>query len=141
MPGLTLDEWGPSFWNTIHVLAHTSPHSMTDTQAKEYTSFIFFIAHKIPCPKCKLHFLTFLEKRKSLLLGMRKRSIFVSVMNDAHNEVNKRTGKRVFSLEEHYSMYSLVKKRKPFHRRAILSSQFLAAIALLVLVVLASKRK
>jgi len=31
----------------------------------------------------------------------------VKLLNDAHNEVNVRLGKRVYTLEEHYDVYSL----------------------------------
>jgi hypothetical protein len=31
----------------------------------------------------------------------------VKLLNDAHNEVNVRLGKRVYTLEEHYDVYAL----------------------------------
>jgi hypothetical protein len=36
----------------------------------------------------------------------------VSFLNDAHNDVNARLGKRVVSLEEHYHRYSLSGQRE-----------------------------
>lgn len=38
------------------------------------------------------------------------RSSIVKLLNDAHNEVNARTGKRLYTLEEHYQVYSFQKR-------------------------------
>jgi chorismate-pyruvate lyase len=40
------------------------------------------------------------------------RSSIVKLLNDAHNEVNARTGKRVYTLQEHYKVYSFKKHRQ-----------------------------
>ena len=43
---------------------------------------------------------------------LRTRSSIVKLLNDAHNEVNARTGKRVYTLDEHYQVYSFQKRRQ-----------------------------
>lgn len=43
---------------------------------------------------------------------LRTRSSIVKLLNDAHNEVNARTGKRVYTLEEHYQVYSFKKRHQ-----------------------------
>jgi hypothetical protein len=35
----------------------------------------------------------------------------VKLLNDAHNEVNARCGKRVYSIDEHYAVYSMTARR------------------------------
>jgi hypothetical protein len=40
------------------------------------------------------------------------RSSIVKLLNDAHNEVNARTGKRVYTLDEHYQVYSFEKRHQ-----------------------------
>ena len=39
--------------------------------------------------------------------SLRTREDLVALLNDAHNEVNARNGKRVYTLEEHYRMYQV----------------------------------
>ena len=43
--------------------------------------------------------------------ALRTRASIVKFLNDAHNEVNARTGKRLYTLEEHYQVYSFRKQR------------------------------
>lgn len=43
--------------------------------------------------------------------ALRTRASIVKLLNDAHNEVNARTGKRLYTLEEHYQVYSFRKQR------------------------------
>lgn len=43
---------------------------------------------------------------------LQTRSSIVKLLNDAHNEVNARTGKRVYTLREHYQVYSFRKRRQ-----------------------------
>jgi len=42
---------------------------------------------------------------------LKTRSSIVKLLNDAHNEVNARTGKMVYTLKEHYQVYSFRKQR------------------------------
>ena len=105
MTGITIDKWGPSFWCTLHVMAHSSPKEMDREQQQETLRFLKMFATRIPCPQCRQHFTEFLEQE----VGpdtLQTRDSFVSFMNDAHNDVNMRTGKRTYTLNEHYKVYS-----------------------------------
>jgi hypothetical protein len=104
MPGLTIDQWGPGAWNTLHTFAHRAPLELTDQDREQWTTFLRLFTAFLPCPKCRVHFADFLDRRlQSDALSTRK--TLVALLNDAHNEVNARNGKRVFSLDEHYAAY------------------------------------
>lgn len=105
-PGLTMDKWGPSAWTTLHVFAHTAPKRLTLSEAHQWALFLDLFGQRLPCPKCRLHFSDFLE-RKLDMESLRTREDLVALLNDAHNEVNARNGKRVYTLEEHYRMYQV----------------------------------
>ena len=104
MPGITIQFWGPAAWNTLHVIAHTSPLVMDSDERRSMRTFLYSFAAYIPCPKCRKHFTSFLRRRMTdeALSG---RAGLVRLLNDAHNEVNARTGKRVYTLKEHYAVY------------------------------------
>lgn len=110
MPGLTLGEWGPGAWNTLHVFSHSAPKELTNEEMKKFGWFLNTFAEYLPCPKCRRHFQGFLDRRMTDD-SLRTRSSIVKLLNDAHNEVNARTGKRIYTLEEHYRVYSF----KPRH--------------------------
>jgi len=110
MPGLTLKEWGPGAWNTLHVFAHTAPMKPTKDEREQFRGFLTTFANYLPCPRCRTHFHGFLDRRMNEHTLATRGSI-VRLLNDAHNEVNARCGKRVYSIDEHYAMYSLTARR------------------------------
>ena len=133
MPGLTIDQWGPAAWNTLHVVAHTYPKRPTEAQRQETHRFLLLFATHLPCPACRRHFTALLEARlDERALASRER--LVAFLNDAHNEVNRRLGKRVFTIEEHHRVYRHSK------RTGIDPVMTFAALVVVALAVVASWR-
>ena len=64
-------------------------------------AFLILFGTHLPCPKCRLHFAEFLQ-REMRPERLTTRESLVSLMNDCHNEVNRRNGKPEFTLREHY---------------------------------------
>lgn len=121
--GLSIDRWGPSLWNWLHVVAHTYPVKPTQQQRMEAQIHLRMIAERIPCPTCRVHFHEFLNRRLDDA-AVSTRAAYVALMNDAHNEVNARTGKRCYTLEEHYRMYTRSRKSNP--------SMFLCVLTMII---------
>lgn len=115
MPGLTIDQWGPSAWNTLHAFAHRSSRRFTQKDVETWTTFLTLFSSLLPCPKCRSHFDDFLKRRLSDPNSLVSRETLVSLLNDAHNEVNARNGKKVYTLGEHYDAY---KKPSPLVMKA-----------------------
>lgn len=103
-PGITIDKWGPSGWNILHVMAHTWPRVPTASERENMKQFLKLFAKQLPCPSCKRHFLDYLEKNGTDAVYA-SRETLVTFLNDAHNDVNRRLGKRQYSLKEHYAVY------------------------------------
>lgn len=104
-PGLALNEWGPAAWNTLHAMAHTAPERLSAQQQDEWMDFLRLFAVLLPCSKCHRHFEQFLSEHLTPE-AVATRVSLVALLNDAHNEVNARNGKRVYTLEEHYHVYT-----------------------------------
>lgn len=128
MPGITLDVWGPAAWNTLHVFAHTMPHRLTRDERAELRAFLFAFASYLPCPRCRRHFDGFLRERIHDDAALATREAVVRLLNDAHNDVNARTGKRVFTLREHYEVYS--REAAVFRSRRVAQQKAGIAIAI-----------
>ena len=99
---LSLNSWGPSGWHLIHVIMMCSPEHLDERQQTEMMQFLVLFGKFLPCPRCRVHFLSFLE-RNMTRETVRTRENLVRLMNDAHNEVNKQNNKRTFTLREHYA--------------------------------------
>lgn len=67
-------------------------------------AFLHLFAQHLPCPICRKHFQALLEQSLDDD-ALASRDTLVRFLHDAHNEVNLRLGKRVWTLEEHYRAY------------------------------------
>jgi hypothetical protein len=105
--GLTISDWGPSAWNTLHVICHTYPKKPTKEHKKQTYEFLHLFASHLPCPSCREHFMDLLAEEipSTDSEHFDSRENMVEFMNDMHNIVNRRLGKRVFTLSEHYDVY------------------------------------
>ena len=103
--GVSIDKWGPCAWNTLHAFAHTMPRVLDTPRRAELRQFLYSFATFLPCPRCRRHFVAYLDAhldRSSLAT----RENVVVFLHEAHNDVNVRLGKRAFTLEEHLRIYA-----------------------------------
>ena len=129
MPGLALNQWGPGAWNTLHAFAHTAPRMLSGDQIVQYRTFLYLFADLLPCPKCRSHFKTFLDSHLTDT-SLSTRDNLVAFLNDAHNEVNRRTGKPTYTLDQHYAMYSL--RARVRHERILAGAVVIAVTCIVV---------
>jgi hypothetical protein len=80
-------------------------------------AFLMLFARLLPCPTCRSHFTQLLEAHLDAR-ALETRASLVSFLNDAHNMVNVRLGKREFTLAEHYRVYAMPHPRATVSRRA-----------------------
>ena len=130
--GITIDKWGPSAWNTLHAFAHRVPVTSSADQQRAFRDFLYGFAKHLPCPHCRTHFLRYLDAHLTAH-SLASRAATIAFLNDAHNDVNVRLGKPVWSIEAHMAAYSPAMQA---HRRDLLHNGMLfvaVAIAGLVL--------
>lgn len=99
--------WGPSFWFILHNGAAHYPIRASPIVVENTKGFIKSIPEMLPCKTCSVHARTFIDKNeKDMNMITSGRDRYFKFYVDFHNEVNKRNGKRVMSLEEARKMYS-----------------------------------
>ena len=114
--GVTIDKWGPSAWNTLHAFAHRVPVTPSADQQRDFRHFLYSFGKHLPCPTCRTHFLKYLDVHLTTH-SLASRAATVAFLNDAHNDVNARLGKPIWSLDAHMAAYSPAVQA---HRRALL---------------------
>lgn len=134
---LSVDTWGPCGWSTLHFFAHASPELDTAAARLRWRSFLYTFAALMPCPKCARHFTRLLDERMPAA-GPSTRAELISFLNDAHNDVNRRRGKRVYSLSEHYR--AMDRRARPAARRERAAGLAVAVAALACAAVLVGAR-
>lgn len=109
---IPLSVWGPCTWKMLHCMAHTWYSAPTAPQQEEMRTLLLTLASLLPCTECSHHFRAFLAERLEGSGNLDSKEKLVALLNDAHNEVNLRRGKRAFSLREHYGRFSLRAARR-----------------------------
>lgn len=99
--GMHIKCWGPGGWTMLHSMAHGMPEGSLATPENTW-QLLHLTADHLPCSTCASHFRKFLARREM----PRTRSEFIALLNDAHNEVNARLGKRTYTLDEHMNAFA-----------------------------------
>ena len=102
--------WGPMFWATLHIVSLAYPDQPSYAEKRAAKDFYNALPYVLPCPLCRDHFAeilqaipveTWLDNRKSLTEWTWM----------AHNHVNKRLGKREFTMAEFLESYNKMAER------------------------------
>jgi hypothetical protein len=97
--------WGPHAWFFLHTIAINYPENPTNEIIKKYKRFISSFVEIIPCNTCKKGIKKIMFKKPLTIKILKNRELFVGWINDIHNQVNKKLGKKTFTLEESIEYY------------------------------------
>ena len=95
-------KWGPPGWKFLHSITFEYPEKPTNLDKEKYYTFFNSLKNVLPCPNCRIHYGQNLEKYP---IKLETREELIHWLIDIHNEVNKLTGKRIYSYEEVYKEY------------------------------------
>jgi len=98
------ESWGPFFWHTIHITALGYPEKPTHAHKKAAKEFFESLKLLIPCPICRDHYNTHLEKYP-LTPHLDTRADLFRWTILLHNEVNKTLGKPAFTESQVIQYY------------------------------------
>lgn len=97
--------WGKHLWKSIHYIALGYPSRPSDDDKEAYRTFFHNLWRVIPCYKCANNYKEHLvELPIEPFLDTTDRLFEWTVL--LHNIVNRDTGKRSYSLQEAYKLYS-----------------------------------
>jgi len=98
---LSISNWGPAAWQFLHTVSYTYQKEPSLSDKHDMYMFLTYFSRVLPCKKCKDDFTNYvnstLTKNSSHLDSRKNLSNYI---NNAHNYVNKKTGKREWSYEE-----------------------------------------
>lgn len=100
--GMSPAVWGPIFWMTMHIVSLGFPARPNDEDKAGAIAFYNSLASVIPCPICRTHYKTFLEKTP-VETAVGSRHELIHWVFRLHNDVNEQLGKRRISFQEYVS--------------------------------------
>lgn len=104
------ESWGPFFWHTIHITALGYPAKPTHAHKKAAKEFYESLKLLIPCPICRDHYNTHLEKYP-LTPHLDTRADLFRWTILLHNEVSKTLGKPPFTESQVIEYYMRLGQR------------------------------
>ena len=106
MSELSIKKWGPAAWRFLHTISFTYSNSPTEEEKKTMYYFLHFFSKVIPCTKCRTDFESYINE--TLTLGskhLNTKETLIAYINDSHNYVNRKIGKREYTLDESKNKY------------------------------------
>ena len=97
--------WGPSAWTFLHTITYNYPENPTNEDKSNYLNFFDSLKHVLPCKKCQAHYKENLKKY-DINNSLNSRQDLVEWLIDLHNDVNRDTGKSVWTYSDVYNKYN-----------------------------------
>ena len=97
--------WGRSYWTAMHVSGFHYPEQPSLEQQQGAENWLLGIAWMLPCPRCREHFSSLLENC-TLASVVKNRESLSRFLLRAHNDVNTRNGKEVWSYGRAFDYYT-----------------------------------
>lgn len=106
-------EWGPIGWEFLHQVAIGYPNDPSNEERQWALVFLNSVSHILPCVECQHHFQQLLREFPP---DVRNSCTFQTWLFHAHNKVNQRLGKEIFTQDQYHRKYgraiALHKERK-----------------------------
>lgn len=100
-----INVWGPSLWELIHTIAFKYENRpLTDELKRQYIIFFKSLTVLIPCNLCRIHYKYHISKIP-VDKQVNSYPTLLKWVNDLHNIVNRRTRKKVYTIEEAKKKY------------------------------------
>ena len=118
--------WGPLGWATIHSVMAMYSETPTDLEKALLSRWIESFQRTIVCERCREHFLILLNdyrQRYPNWNASRKDAVLFGLR--AHNTVNSKNGKPVYSTEE---CLRLLKENIPSERAALMRQSYIVYV-------------
>lgn len=125
-------KWGESYWKMSHYITFAYPDFPTNEDKFVVKTHFENLKYLLPCANCRAHYsqhLTMFPLTDSILESRYK---LIKWLVDLHNQVNKRNGKKEYSINEVIQMYSVETNNISFVN---VNSDILQILFLFVLIV------
>lgn len=99
--------WGPTIWNSLHLIGENYPQKPTKNKIIACKQFINGLPYMLPCGECGYNLLQFINSNNiNNICKSRKnlRKFFV----DSHNNINRQLNKSIWTTTEAEDYYSSI---------------------------------
>lgn len=99
-------KWGKYHWGMIYCVIINYPDNPTDEDKKVILEFYRLLQSLLPCENCRYHYGSYLVKYPLTDNILSSRSKLLNWTIDINNEINRRLGKKEYTVEEVINYYT-----------------------------------
>jgi hypothetical protein len=109
-------EWGPVFWNLLHILAERSGNvgmvGIRPDEKRAWKNIITMLPKALPCDDCRKHFASYLAKHPfNIPDNYSQMNLYIKTwLYNVHEDVNLRLKKPSFKFED-LNQYKIINLR------------------------------
>lgn len=107
--GMLTSIWGPSMWHVLHTVSFNYPVTPTQTQKKQYRSFVLNLRHILPCKYCRMNLRENFKALPLTMEHMKNRDTFSKYIYRLHELINKmlkkKSGLKYCDVRERYEHF------------------------------------
>jgi hypothetical protein len=97
--------WGPALWTALEAMILSMPNSLDEQEFCSFKLYLALSARYMPCENCGRHFTQHLVDMPNTI-AMRTRAGLIKWLTDVKNDVNRRNGKPILSVDEIVNLLS-----------------------------------
>lgn len=100
----SIDSWGPALWRFLHASSFAFPEEPERVRRVQMHEFLRSVGQVLPCQTCREHYNQYIQEHLDESATANRENLVAWVV-ELHNAVNRRTGKREWSVDEVRRMY------------------------------------
>ena len=100
----SIDSWGPALWRFLHASSFAYPDDPEPVRQIQMLEFLKSVGNVLPCKTCRDHYNEYVTTNLTEQVVVSKEPL-ISWLVDLHNSVNRRTGKKEWSVGEVSRLY------------------------------------
>ena len=126
--------WGPHAWILLHTVTFNYPENPCLQDKDNIKQFFKYFSYQIPCNKCKNHFIKYMNRYPLTYKLLSSKDDLIDWLIDAHNKVNKRNNKKIYTREEVINYYEEL--YNPSYKLYNFNNKFILFLILLIILLI-----
>lgn len=98
--------WARPMWRVIHQIGLTTDLTSSTDSRRGFVDFMNSLKKAIPCTECRLHYTQYIDSHPYPSVDTKTdKTVFFEYTVDLHNSINKRLGKKTYTLDEAWKLH------------------------------------
>jgi hypothetical protein len=134
-------KWGESYWKMSHYITFSYPINPSNDDKNNIKIYFDNLKNLLPCENCRFHYNQYITTNPLTNNILSSKQELINWLIYLHNDVNKRTGKKIYTYDEIYDEYMNNKNKQIVLNYTNEHVQIFGLILIIFLLILYMKKK